>query len=682
LLTIAVWHCKKLVKLVFAAMRAINRILLIALALVACASLSSVEARSDPIHGSLFRIPADVKGRLAASHPYASSHSMSDVELIHQYLDDRQNGGGKDCAICTLVVSLIEQYAWDSSQSLSDAAKSWCTMGMVEIPALTGVCQSFINPIIEKVEQDFNSHVSPDISCQKLGSCPTGDESCTLYPVWPPPTQVRSERYDDDGKELGFKTAALPERVGIRRTRNVHEHHRQIAEITSKLLNIHSITDALIQTKLDDVAMNRMAHGEDPHPSRKGKWIPVPIPDWDQDGYSEKFTYRGLQFRGADCNPNDAAVYPGHNALQGDYDAKVDSNCNGIWGTDSQSGLAWEQALCGSTPPRGLMAIGDSATAHFSLPPSYVTPADFNKSTYSHLIEELITEADWPHCSWSTAWANSTVCPHTKLTITSIYQKMLERNRCMHRDYANLGVNGQSVSNLAPDEPVDPSNYTGNLEAIPKRFQVDGPSTVFFALIGNDICHAHSWGRYTPLDEFEQKAMEELAYLDSVLHPGSHVIIMGLVDGRVLYDTLKDATHPVGTSYSTFYDYLNCLGINPCWGWMNTNSTIRDASTARAMEYNSIYEQIIQAHQYKNFDLHYFYPDYRSYIQKWVAEGNSATDLIEPVDGFHPSQTGNVLLAQGVWEWMEQNVPEAMGDVNPNNAFIQQKFGDQGGYGY
>lgn len=64
---------------------------------------------------------------------------------------------------------------------------------------------------------------------------------------------------------------------------------------------------------------------------------------------------------------------------------------------------------------------------------------------------------------------------------------------------------------------------------------------------------------------------------------------------------------------------------------MNSNQTIRDASTARAMEYNEAYQEIIATQQFQNFDLHYFYPDYAQVIANWTAAGNSALDLIEPV---------------------------------------------------
>lgn len=114
---------------------------------------------------------------------------------------------------------------------------------------------------------------------------------------------------------------------------------------------------------------------------------------------------------------------------------------------------------------------------------------------------------------------------------------------------------------------------------------------------------------------------------------------------------------------------------------MNSNSTIRDASTAQAEEYNVVYNEIIANNTYQNFDLHYFYPDYAAIIANWTASGGDPHVLIEPVDGFHPSQTGNMLLAGAMWQFLSENVPEALGEVNPNNGEIQLQFGDQGGYG-
>jgi acyloxyacyl hydrolase len=59
--------------------------------------------------------------------------------------------------------------------------------------------------------------------------------------------------------------------------------------------------------------------------------------------------------------------------------------------------------------------------------------------------------------------------------------------------------------------------------------------------------------------------VESLAYLDAHLAPGSYVLFLGLVDGRVLYDTMAKLQHPIGAPYANVYDYLNCLDTNPCW---------------------------------------------------------------------------------------------------------------------
>ena len=586
------------------------------------------------------------------------------VELVHQLADGSDaKGSSKNCVICALIVALMEQFAWDTNASLEAAATQWCADATEELPGLTAVCDSMLTPIITKLASDFANKVSPDVSCSTtLAMCPAQYAACELFPsgTWPPAAH----------------SAETP-RVGVHAQLHdtVAKKHRFYAQTAAKLLNLNAISDEMINAKLNEL------RGQGIDVGSAGEWIPVPIPDWDSDKYGSTFTYRGIQFRGKDCNDSNPNVYPGRNAFQGDFDAAEDSNCNGIWGVDSASGVPYEESMCSQYPSRGLLAVGDSATAHFSLPPSYVTPSGINMSTYSGLVQEALTEADWPQCSWSTAWATNAQCPHTILNISSIYQKMHDRNRCMHRDYVNAGVNGASVRNLIEDGPVIPSNYSGAMLGYPARYKNDGPSTVFFSMIGNDICGTKTWGGYTPVQEFHDKAVEEFQYLDTILAPGSHVIIMGVVDGRVLYDTLHNAIHPIGTPYPDFYDYLNCLDISPCWGWMNANETIRDASTAWAQNLNAQYADIMASNTFKNFDLHYIFPDYAAIIAAWEAQGHSALDLIEPVDGFHPSQTGNMLLANAMWTFLGANVPDALGPENPNNDAIVAQFGDQGGYG-
>lgn len=72
--------------------------------------------------------------------------------------------------------------------------------------------------------------------------------------------------------------------------------------------------------------------------------------------------------------------------------------------------------------------------------------------------------------------------------------------------------------------------------------------------------------------------------------------------------------------------------------------------------------------------------DWQAFISDYVAAGGDAFDLIEPADGFHPSQTGNMVLAGKLWDDLSANKPGWIPKLNPNNAAIKARFGNQGGY--
>ena len=62
------------------------------------------------------------------------------------------------------------------------------------------------------------------------------------------------------------------------------------------------------------------------------------------------------------------------------------------------------------------------------------------------------------------------------------------------------------------------------------------------------------------------------------------MVVTGLADGRVLYDTLKDRVHPLGEwrqniKYPDLYTYLSCLQVSPCNGWLSTNETLRNLTS-------------------------------------------------------------------------------------------------------
>lgn len=126
-----------------------------------------------------------------------------------------------------------------------------------------------------------------------------------------------------------------------------------------------------------------------------------------------------------------------------------------------------------------------------------------------------------------------------------------------------------------------------NIQALRRNQTTDHPAFIVFELIGNDVCDPeHSFDAMTPPAVFREKILELWNYIDSVIPAGSHMIIWGVADGKILYNTLKNKLEPIGITYPNFYDYLNCLGVSPCWGYMNTDSNTRDLTADWAASLN------------------------------------------------------------------------------------------------
>jgi len=158
-------------------------------------------------------------------------------------------------------------------------------------------------------------------------------------------------------------------------------------------------------------------------------------------------------------------------------------------------------------------------------------------------------------------------------------------------------------------------------------------------------------------------------------------LTIGLVDGRVLYDSMYEKQHPLGPIYPQFYEFMSCNGVNPCWGWLNTNETWRNYTSERAANLTQVYVDMQANTTWENFTHIHYTPDWRGLIDEYVYEyGGEASDIIEPSDGFHPSQLGNTLFAEALWDFISTTYPDAIGDVNPFNDDIDRLFGDQGGY--
>jgi len=80
-----------------------------------------------------------------------------------------------------------------------------------------------------------------------------------------------------------------------------------------------------------------------------------------------------------------------------------------------------------------------------------------------------------------------------------------------------------------------------------KRNQtIDKPALVSVALLGNDVCKNGYPEGMTSVDDFYQSSLNTLKMLDRQLPTGSYVTLMGLVDGRVLFNAMHNRVHPLG----------------------------------------------------------------------------------------------------------------------------------------
>eukprot|EP01132_Coremiostelium_polycephalum_P003673 gene3673-4575_t len=516
--------------------------------------------------------------------------------------------GGSNCATCTLLLTLVEQYSLIHEKSIQASLNELCTFLPSKVRTM---CSILVLTYGQQVISLFDKYEHADDVCHALPKMCTSP-TCRLFPNKTPtyvnPLQSHKE-YDP-----------------VTYTENPWDWFKSI------IFNFTS---------------NHL-----------------PMVDLDKDYFSEEPAFRGYSWRGKDCNDVNKDVYPG--AGSDPTQPYVDWDCNGINGTNP-SGVSWEEELCSNSGAMGVVVAGDSAGAHFSIPPEWLTAALVNKTTYKGMFGILENEVDWPHRSAYTGWEPST----PQYTVDSVYLRMRERNLCNHRDYQNLGVNGCSSNSMIKNV----------IQSISRNQEKDKPVLFFLELIGNDVCNGrHDLDHMTTVEQFGENIVQTLEYLDTVLPMGSHVVFVGLADGRVLWDSLWNRTHPIGATYEEVYNFLNCLEVSPCWGWMNPNETIRDQTSARAQELSDVYPEIIKNYTFVHFDMQYYDFPFNVINQQWVAQGGQTWELIEPVDGFHPNQITNYLMGGYFFNQLMNDHPDWLGQVNPNNAFILQTFGNQGGY--
>jgi acyloxyacyl hydrolase len=546
--------------------------------------------------------------------------------------------GGNACAVCTLVLGLMEQSSQIHNRTLTQEAEWMCQW----LPGVVGsICKDIMEIVGPIVFPIINDTGSADVACNFITLCK--NESGQFCRLFPEPPAERSLKHTPEPLKLEAAHVAIRKAVDV-----VCEKHPLFCGNFQALLGIPPT-----------------------HRLRNLKVSPPPGPtyDTDKDTFSDYAELRGYFWKGKDCDDLDGTVFPGRDTT----DMLMDQNCNGISGVDSATGQTYEEQWCANTGAMGIALLGDSATAHFRIPAEYVTAADWNSSTWNYLFPLLENDADWPMLSWGTGFMNTSSIPvgNIRGPMNSLYEYMRQHNLCNNNDYQNIGVNGAEVSNLVDWAKMLNRNGTQTPTTSTK------PLLLFFSMIGNDVCGAEqNFVHMTTPEEYYTSVYNAVVEADSFLPAGSMIVLVPLVDGRILYDTMHARIHPVGktnndVTYADLYNYLNCLEISPCWGWMNSNETVRNTTWAIADSLNAQLPKIVNDTASITRNVKVIYPgEVMNEALKMATVPH--WELIEPVDGFHPSQTGNALIAEAYWtRLVEMNV---LPPANPNNAAIAAKF--------
>lgn len=543
--------------------------------------------------------------------------------------------GGHNCAACTIIVSIAEQLSEIHNETITDGFARLCSFLPDDYVGPCKVFLDLVTPVIE--ELILRDLFNPDVACHATGICYTeaGQPECALYPKRKGSISHTIKKVFPD--PMVWKIHKQKVRSNLK------------SDICTLLPGLKQFCE-MIEKKLTD------------H---------LPVMDEDSDRFSSIETLRGSHFRGRDCDDFQKNFYPGRRPIDGDK--LEDSNCNGIYGTDKKTGKTYEELFCSDTKNYGVVILGDSAAAHFHLPREWFSAVEISWKSFEPAPMIIADEIDWPHLSAVTGYTNSSLLPWWT---DSVYLKLNELNRCNHRDYQNIGVNGADSGSMN-----DTIQYS--MARSPKN---DYPLLVFYSLIGNDVCngHANTTHDMTLPADMKKRFESTLKYLDTQLPAGSFVIATGLADGRFLYNTLKDKIHPLGDwrkdiTYPMVYDFLDCIKSSPCAGWMSHDESIRNFTSERAANLSLAVKEVTETFKATNFKVHYVDYDIEEFSRRWVKRGGKPEDLIEPVDGFHPSQIGNVITGEYFWEHANKFFPGVF-SKNPHNADIKKMFGDQGGY--
>ena len=154
-------------------------------------------------------------------------------------------------------------------------------------------------------------------------------------------------------------------------------------------------------------------------------------------------------------------------------------------------------------------------------------------------------------------------------------------------------------------------------------------------MVGNDVCNEkeNTIANMTKPSAFYENVKAVLTTLEVTLPPDSHVVLVGLIDGAILYKAMAKRFHPLGQlrkdlTYDDVYDWFNCMEIGPCHGWMTSNSTLRKYTSRHARKLSQVLRTISAKEKFTNFDVHYMPNPFQRVIQEWTERGGQVILLL------------------------------------------------------
>ena len=242
----------------------------------------------------------------------ASRSAATSFSSARSYGRELKKGvnGGIGCLACTVVITLVEQMSVIHNETFVKSYHRLCNA----LPDLYGMpCIALGEFFMPQIIDLITKKTSADVICHAIQFCyrEKGQPYCHAFPR------------NDFHEELLRSREVVSSPLMFENSASYYQSKDQAAFNPCNLPGVKPLCDMF-----QNVFENNLS-----------------LFDLDKDTYSAWVeSWRGISWRGRDCNDLNALHHPG--AKPKDGDVFFDSNCNGIHGIDLTSGKLYEDLFC------------------------------------------------------------------------------------------------------------------------------------------------------------------------------------------------------------------------------------------------------------------------------------------------------------------------------------------------